>query len=72
LLGNASWRIRGVETGTVRVEDAHGAPPTIPFWRGEAPSRTSELSAQVAHIREQVGRFLGCVTELKTTEADEG
>jgi len=48
LLGNASWRIRGVETGKVRVEDAHGAPPTIPFWRGEAPSRTAELSAQVA------------------------
>ena len=48
LLGNASWRIRGIETGTVRVEDAHGAPPTIPFWRGEAPSRTSELSAQVS------------------------
>ena len=48
LLGNTSWRIRGVETGKVRVEDAHGAPPTIPFWRGEAPSRTAELSAEVA------------------------
>ena len=34
LLGNSSWRIRGVETGKMRVEDAHGAPPTIPFWRG--------------------------------------
>jgi ATP-dependent helicase Lhr and Lhr-like helicase len=72
LLGNTSWRIRGIETGTVRVEDAHGAPPTIPFWRGEAPSRTSELSAQVAHVREQIGRFLGCGTDLKTTEAAVG
>jgi ATP-dependent Lhr-like helicase len=51
LLGNTSWRIRGVETGRVRVEDAHGAPPTIPFWRGEAPSRTAELSAEVAKLR---------------------
>ena len=58
LLGNASWRIRGIETGTVRVEDAHGAPPTIPFWRGEAPSRTSELSAQVARVRVEIVRFL--------------
>ena len=48
LLGNTSWRIKGVEMGKVRVEDAHGAPPNIPFWRGEAPSRTAELSAEVA------------------------
>ncbi|MDH4237715.1 MAG: DEAD/DEAH box helicase, partial [Nitrospira sp.] len=48
LLGNTSWRIKGVEAGKVRVEDAHGAPPSIPFWRGEAPSRTAELSAEVA------------------------
>jgi len=57
LLGNASWRIRGVETGRVRVEDAHGAPPTIPFWRGEAPSRTAELSAEVGEIRESIGNM---------------
>src|SRR5881296_3067205 len=56
LLGNASWRIRGVETGKVRVEDAHGAPPTIPFWRGEAPSRTIELSAEVAALRAEIDR----------------
>ena len=48
LLGNTSWRIKGVEAGKVRVEDAQGAPPSIPFWRGEAPSRTAELSAEVA------------------------
>ncbi|TLY21361.1 MAG: DEAD/DEAH box helicase [Nitrospirae bacterium] len=58
LLGNASWRIRGVETGKVRVEDAHGAPPTIPFWRGEAPSRTIELSAEVAAVRTEIDRRL--------------
>ena len=51
LLGNTSWRIKGVEMGKVRVEDAHGAPPNIPFWRGEAPSRTAELSAEVARLR---------------------
>jgi ATP-dependent helicase Lhr and Lhr-like helicase len=54
LLGNTSWRIKGVEMGRVRVEDAHGAPPNIPFWRGEAPSRTAELSAEVAEIRKEV------------------
>jgi ATP-dependent Lhr-like helicase len=58
LLGNASWRIRGVETGRVRVEDAHGAPPTIPFWRGEAPARTIELSAEVAAVRAELERLL--------------
>ncbi len=54
LLGNTSWRIKGVEMGKVRVEDAHGAPPNIPFWRGEAPSRTSELSAEVADVRREI------------------
>ena len=54
LLGNTSWRIKGVEMGKVRVEDAHGAPPNIPFWRGEAPSRTAELSAEVASLRQAI------------------
>lgn len=54
LLGNTSWRIKGVEAGKVRVEDAHGAPPNIPFWRGEAPSRTAELSAAVASLRQEI------------------
>ena len=57
LLGNTSWRIRGIETGRVRVEDAHGAPPTIPFWRGEAPSRTYELSADVGAVREKISEL---------------
>ena len=53
LLGTSSWRIRRVETGRVRVEDAHGAAPTIPFWRGEAPGRTVELSHEVSRVRQE-------------------
>ncbi len=58
LLGNTSWRIKGVERGKVRVEDAHGAAPNIPFWRGEAPSRTAELSAEVARLRSDIDHSL--------------
>ena len=54
-LGNASWRILRVEPGIVRVADAQGAPPTVPFWFGEAPARTPELGAAVARIREHGG-----------------
>ncbi len=54
LLGNTSWRIRRVEAGRVRVEDAHGLPPSVPFWLGEAPARTVELSAQVGELRAEV------------------
>ncbi|MGA8408266.1 MAG: hypothetical protein WB680_13895, partial [Candidatus Acidiferrales bacterium] len=54
LLGNTSWRIRRVQSGSVSVEDAKGAPPNVPFWRGEAPSRTMELSQEVAHVREKI------------------
>lgn len=54
LLGNTSWRIRRIQSGSVLVEDAQGAPPNIPFWRGEAPSRTMELSAHVAEVREKI------------------
>ena len=54
LLGNTSWRIKGVEAGKVRVEGAQGAPPSIPFWRGDAPSRTAELSAEVASLRHEI------------------
>jgi len=52
-LGNASWRILRVEPGVVRVADAHGAPPTIPFWLGEAPARTRELAEAVGRVRER-------------------
>src|SRR5947199_3548861 len=60
LLGNTSWRIRRVESksGRVLVEDAHGAPPTLPFWLGEAPARTQELSAHVADLRKQISEML--------------
>jgi ATP-dependent Lhr-like helicase len=57
-LGNASYRIQRVERGTVRVEDAHGQPPTIPFWLGEAPGRTDELSVSVSRLRADVAARL--------------
>ena len=58
LLGNTSWRIRRVHAGSVLVEDAHGAAPSVPFWRGEAPARTPELSQQVAELRERISALL--------------
>ncbi|MDH2236543.1 DEAD/DEAH box helicase [Pigmentiphaga sp. GD03639] len=58
-LGNTSYRILRVEAGRVRVEDAHGAAPSIPFWLGEAPGRSDELSAAVARLRADVERLLG-------------
>ena len=56
LLGNSSWRIRRVEgkSGRVLVEDARGAPPSVPFWRGEAPARTEELSFHLADLRKGI------------------
>ena len=53
-LGNTSYRILRVEAGRIRVDDAQGQPPTIPFWLGEAPGRTDELSAAVSRLREDV------------------
>ena len=58
LLGNTAWKVRRVESGRVRVEDAHGQPPTIPFWLGEAPGRTMELSEEVSELREGIDH--GC------------
>lgn len=54
LLGNTSWRIKYVRGGEVVVSNAHGAPATVPFWLGEAPGRTVELSAEVARLREEL------------------
>ncbi len=53
LLGNTSWKIRRIEgnVGRILVEDAHGQPPGVPFWRGEAPARTAELSQHVSELR---------------------
>lgn len=50
-LGNVSWRMLRIERGTVRVEDARGQPPGVPFWLGEAPARSAELSAEVSEFR---------------------
>ena len=60
LLGNTSWMIRRIETnsGRVLVQDAHGSPPSVPFWNGEAPSRTQELSAHVGELREKISEML--------------
>ena len=57
-LGNASWLILQVAGGDVRVADAKGAPPTIPFWLGEAPARSDELSRAVSDLRAEVDRRL--------------
>ena len=60
-LGNTSWRILRVEQGKVRVEDAAGQPPSIPFWLGEAPARTRELSHSVSRLREEISqRIVQC------------
>jgi ATP-dependent Lhr-like helicase len=60
LLGNTSWMIRRIETnaGRVLVQDAHGVPPSVPFWRGEAPARTQELSEHIGTLREKISEML--------------
>jgi ATP-dependent Lhr-like helicase len=57
-LGNASYRIQKVESGKVYVADAHGQPPTIPFWLGEAPGRSDELSTSVGTLNETLAELL--------------
>ncbi len=60
LLGNTSWMIRRIETnsGRMLVQDAHGAPPSVPFWRGEAPARTQELSQHIGILRQKISETL--------------
>lgn len=60
LLGTTSWQIKRIESasGRVLVEDAHGAPPSVPFWQGEAPGRTKELSQHVSNLRETLDNLL--------------
>ncbi len=67
LLGNTSWRIRRVEGRSSRmlVEDAKGAAPTVPFWRGEAPARTAELSAQLGELRKEISDRLPGVVPVE-------
>jgi ATP-dependent Lhr-like helicase len=57
-LGNTAWKIRRIEAGRVLVEDAHGQPPTIPFWVGEGPARTRELSDEVSDLRREIDQRL--------------
>src|SRR5437660_1393705 len=66
LLGNTSWRIRRIEgkSGRVIVEDAQGAPPGVPFWLGEAPARTAELSAHLANLRQEISDRLPGVSPV--------
>ena len=64
LLGSHSWQIKQVTAGTVRVADAGDAPPTVPFWLGEAPGRSAELSAEVSTMRKEIGCFVGDVQQL--------
>jgi ATP-dependent Lhr-like helicase len=58
LLGTHAWQIRQITSGQVRVVDAQGKPPTIPFWMGEAPARTPELSGHVSRLRSTVDGYL--------------
>jgi ATP-dependent Lhr-like helicase len=68
VLGSSSWRIRRVESrsGVVRVEDARGQPPTLPFWLGEAPSRTWELSVEVSRLRADVVKAMDSERDVRT------
>ncbi|MFO0869011.1 MAG: DEAD/DEAH box helicase [Pirellulales bacterium] len=63
LLGTTSWRITAIRGQEVRVRDAGGAPPTVPFWFGEAPGRTRELSEQLAEVRWEIGQRCQAVPE---------
>ena len=65
-LGNTSWRITQVLSGVVRVTDAKGEPPSIPFWFGEAPARSDELSRAVSDLRADIDAWLGRVDESST------
>jgi len=65
LLGNDSWRIRRVEAGRVRVENAHGVPPSVPFWNGEAPGRSAELSSAVSDLRTVIEPLLENAAEAQ-------
>ncbi len=67
LLGNTSWRIRRIEgkSSRILVENAQGAPPGIPFWRGEAPARTAELSQQLGELRKEISDRLPGVLPIE-------
>src|SRR5215469_8219893 len=72
LLGSTSWRIRRVQSGSVLVEDAQGAPPNVPFWRGEAPARTIELSEHVAELREKISALVPTAASVRNGDSAAG
>jgi ATP-dependent Lhr-like helicase len=67
-LGNASWRVLRIEPGIVRVADAAGAPPSLPFWLGEAPGRTRELAAEIGGLREDCAEAVEAAAERLKAE----
>ncbi|HEX7794420.1 MAG TPA: DEAD/DEAH box helicase, partial [Vicinamibacterales bacterium] len=69
-LGNMSWRVLQVGSGMIRVADAKGAPPTIPFWLGEAPARSDELSVAVSRLRAGVDDWIGSSPTKTATAAE--
>ncbi len=76
-LGNNSWQVLQIGPGIVRVADAKGAPPTIPFWFGEAPARSDELSRAVSDLRGTLDRLLeaglkACATGVEHCVLDAG
>ncbi|HEY7113473.1 MAG TPA: DEAD/DEAH box helicase [Thermoanaerobaculia bacterium] len=66
-LGNASWRVLRVEPGIVRVADAKGQPPSLPFWLGEAPGRTRELAAEIGAVRAESAAASDAAAALRIT-----
>jgi ATP-dependent Lhr-like helicase len=68
-LGHTSWRVNRVEMGKMWVENAHGAATTVPFWFGEAPARTPELSSEIGELREEVARRVSAKEALEVTLA---
>jgi ATP-dependent Lhr-like helicase len=72
LLGNNSWRILRLEGTVMRVADAHGQPPTIPFWLGEAPGRSEAFSLAVSRVREEISSRLGGIADLQAAVEAQG
>ena len=58
LLGSHAWKIVKVRSDRVLVEDAQGMSPTIPFWKGEHPSRSWELGLAVGRLRRDAAERL--------------
>jgi ATP-dependent Lhr-like helicase len=67
-LGNASWRVLRLDQGNLRVEDAHNLPPSIPFWFGEAPGRTHELSLAISRLRDELTQIFATSDDSSVTQ----